>query len=172
MKAFVCLLILCSSSHVSVVLAQTSPAEDAAKTDTTKVPAKTSIQGRPLSPQTLSAALETVNALLAKMKSGDDAAGYDLLSPEAQKSETDSQWQQMIAQMQELAGARQHSTFRFGLLTDDLPQAQPGEYVVIGLNSVFEKERLVETFILINVEGRYMVSGYHFQNPVEAGQTD
>lgn len=171
MKAFACLLILCLSSPVSVALAQTSPAEGAANTGAS-VPAKTSIQGQPLSPQTLSAALKTVNALLVEMKSKDNASGYDLLSPEAQKSETDSQWQQMITQMQDLAGARQRSTFRFGLLTDDLPQAQPGEYVVIGLNSVFEKERLVETFILTEVKGRYMVSGYHFQSPDAPAQTD
>ncbi|MES1925350.1 DUF4019 domain-containing protein [Salinisphaera sp. T31B1] len=162
MKPIVGLVIVaCLVCSGSAAFAQN---DTAAADSTSETPQTRSIAGQPLTPRALAAALSTVNALLGEMNDGQSAPGYDLLAPSAQETETQAQWNSLFTELHDAAGARKRSTFGFALRTDQLPNARPGEYVVIGLNSDFEKASLAETIILTDVNGRYLISGYHFQN--------
>ncbi|WP_461110778.1 DUF4019 domain-containing protein [Salinisphaera aquimarina] len=125
---------------------------------------KISVKGEPVTPLELERVLTTVNTFLAALRSGQNAPGYDLLSPDSKKTESETQWNELFDQMHDKTGKRLSSTFGFALRTDTLPNAPKSDYVVVGLKSSFEKARLAETIILTKVDDRYLISGYHFQS--------
>jgi len=135
----------------------------------TNAPARQAVEGQAPSPGDLALALETVNAFIEQLKTDARAPGYALLTPETRASESEDDWDALINQLHDRAGERQDSRFAFALRTDSLPQAEPGNYVVIGLNTNFATQKLTETIILQSVDGRYMISGYHFQDRKPAG---
>lgn len=132
-------------------------------------PPTQNVEGQAPSPQRLALALETVNTFISQMKASGTAPGYALLTPQARQSESEADWDALITRLHDLAGERGDSRFGFALHTDSLPQAPVGDYVVVGLNTDFAKQKLSETIILQNIDGQYMISGYHFQDREPAG---
>lgn len=111
---------------------------------------------------TQQAAEKSASNWLALVDSGDYKASWQDAAEPFKKAVPEDKWEAAVSQVRGQTGKLKTRTLKSAILTESLPDAPPGKYVVIQYDSSFQSGTFIETVTpMLEKNGTWKVSGYY-----------